>query len=136
MRSMKHSIKREQSHARMSFAECENVRATLKHMKLSFHLILTLAVMLTMAQGAWAVTETRTVTFYMDGGYSDKTQLQDNWTLLNENGLTLYYSNTNQSDYISQSYSSQKTRFPSLMIRSRSRYLFHLTLPSMTGSIT
>ena len=64
MRSMKHSIKREQSHARMSFAECENqrslaegesnVRATLKHMKLSFHLILTLAVMLTMAQTAWA----------------------------------------------------------------------------------
>ena len=54
MRSMKHSIKREQSHARMSFAECENVRATLKHMKLSFHLILTLAAMLTMAQTAWA----------------------------------------------------------------------------------
>lgn len=54
MRSMKHSIKREQSHARMSFAECENVRATLKHMKLSFHLILTLATMLTMAQTAMA----------------------------------------------------------------------------------
>ena len=62
---MKHSIKREQSHARMSFAECENqrslaegesnVRATLKHMKLSFHLILTLAAMLTMAQTAWAI---------------------------------------------------------------------------------
>jgi hypothetical protein len=61
---MKHSIKREQSHARMSFAEYENqrslaegesnVRATLKHMKLSFHLILTLIVMLTMAQGAMA----------------------------------------------------------------------------------
>ncbi len=65
MRSMKHSIKREQSHARMSFAECDNqrslaegesnVRATLKHMKLSFHLILTLAAMLTMAQTAWAI---------------------------------------------------------------------------------
>ncbi len=54
MRSMKHSIKREQSHARMSFAECENVRATLKHMKLSFHLILTLALWLMAAQGAWA----------------------------------------------------------------------------------
>jgi len=27
MRSMKHSIKREQSHARMSFAECENQRS-------------------------------------------------------------------------------------------------------------
>ena len=80
MRSMKHSIKREQSHTRMSFAEYENqrslaegesnVRATLKHMKLSFHLILTLVVMLTMAQTAWAATktETRTATWYMDGG--------------------------------------------------------------------
>jgi hypothetical protein len=61
---MKHSIKREQSHARMSFAECENVRATLKHMKLSFHLILTLAAMLTMAQTAMATD----VTWYMHGG--------------------------------------------------------------------
>lgn len=61
---MKHSIKREQSHARMSFVECENqrslaegesnVRATLKHMKRSFNLILILAAMLTMAQTAWA----------------------------------------------------------------------------------
>ncbi len=69
MRSMKHSIKREQSHARMSFAEFENqrslaegesnVRATLKHMKLSFHLILTLALWLTMAQTAWAADETK-----------------------------------------------------------------------------
>ena len=75
---MKHSIKREQSHARMSFAECENqrslaegesnVRATLKHMKLSFNLILTLAAMLTMAQTAWAVTETRTVTYRLITG--------------------------------------------------------------------
>ena len=38
--------------------------------KLSFHLILTLAAMLTMAQTAWAGTtiETRTVTWKMDGG--------------------------------------------------------------------
>ena len=72
MRSMKHSIKRKQSHARMSFAEYENqrslaegennVRATLKHMKLSFHLILILALMLTMAQTAWA-TDNETKTF-------------------------------------------------------------------------
>ena len=72
MRSMKHSIKREQSHTRMSFAEFENqrslaegesnVRATLKHMKLSFHLILTLALWLTMAQTTWA-TDNETKTF-------------------------------------------------------------------------
>ena len=106
MRSMKHSIKREQSHARMSFAECENqrslaegesnVRATLKHMKLSFHLILTLAVMLTMAQTAGAATETRTVTFYMDGGASGRTSKVDDWTL-NSGGITLHYANNNPS---------------------------------------
>ena len=69
MRSMKHSIKREQSHARMSFAEYENVRATLKHMKLSFNLILILAAVLMMAQTAWAetTTETRTMTWSMNG---------------------------------------------------------------------
>ena len=70
---MKHSIKREQSHARMSFAEFDNqrslaegesnVRATLKHMKLSFNLILTLALWLTMAQTAWAVELTKTFSF-------------------------------------------------------------------------
>jgi len=80
-------------------------------MKKIFNLILTLALWLVAAQGAWAVKVTKTETFYLDGGYSGKTQLQDNWTLLNENGLTLYYSNTNQSDYISQSDSYQKTRF-------------------------
>ena len=107
MRSMKHSIKREQSHARMSFAEFENqrslaegesnVRAMLKHMKLSFHLILTLAVMLTMAQTAWATTkiETRTATFYMDGGASGRTSKVDDWTL-NSGGITLHYANNNQ----------------------------------------
>ncbi|MBP3768048.1 MAG: hypothetical protein J6I31_07210, partial [Prevotella sp.] len=77
---MKHSIKREQSHARMSFAEYENqrslaegesnVRATLKHMKLSFNLILTLAAMLMMAQTAWAVTEEVTETWTMNGSAS------------------------------------------------------------------
>ncbi|MBR3414069.1 MAG: hypothetical protein IKG81_15425 [Bacteroidales bacterium] len=104
---MKHSIKREQSHARMSFAEFENqrslaegesnVRATLKHMKLSFHLILTLAAMLTMAQTAWAATETRTVTFYMDGGASGNTSVQDDWTLVSS-GKTLHWSNNDPSN--------------------------------------
>ncbi len=84
---MKHSIKREQSHARMSFVECENqrslaegesnVRATLKHMKLSFHLILTLAAMLTMAQTAWATDETKTFTISNASG-SGTITYQDN----------------------------------------------------------
>ena len=75
---MKHSIKREQSHARMSFVECENqrslaegesnVRATLKHMKLSFNLILTLALWLVAAQTAWATDETKTFTISSASG--------------------------------------------------------------------
>ena len=106
MRSMKHSIKREQSHARMSFVECENqrslaegesnVRAKLKHMKLSFNLILILAVMLMMAQTAWAATkiETRTATWYMDGGASGNTNVQGTH-VLNSGGMTLEYKNNN-----------------------------------------
>ena len=45
--------------------------------------------MLLTTMTAWAVKVTKTETFYLDGGYSNKTQLQDNWTLLNENGLTI-----------------------------------------------
>ena len=105
MRSMKHSIKREQSHARMSFVECENqrslaegesnVRATLKHMKLSFHLILILAFWLVAAQTATAqeaavydlVTEVPTV----DGGQS--TNLGSNYdyySLVDGDTYTVY----------------------------------------------
>ena len=70
--------------------------------KLSFHLILTLAAMLTMAQTAWAATktETRTVTLYMDGCTSDGTTLQDEHTLVS-GGMVLYYSsNVPNSNYI------------------------------------
>ncbi len=101
-------------------------------MKKIFHLILTLAVMLTMAQTTWAVKVTKTETFYLDGGYSNKTQLQNNWTLLNENGLTLYYSNTNQSDYISQSYSSQKTRFLGNIDKNGAELIFN----NLEGTVT
>jgi len=67
--------------------------------KLSFHLILTLATMLMMAQTAWAAKETRTVTFYMDGCTSTTT-MQDNHTLVSE-GMVLYYSsNVPNSNYI------------------------------------
>ena len=59
---------------------------------------LTLIVILAMAQTAWAGTkiETRTVTFYMDGGASGRTSKVDDWTL-NSGGITLHYANNNPS---------------------------------------
>ena len=102
---MKHSIKREQSHARMSFAEFENqrslaegesnVRATLKHMKLSFNLILILAFWLVAAQTATAqeaavydlVTEVPDV----DGGQSTNWNTEyDYYSLVDGNTSTVY----------------------------------------------
>ena len=61
-------------------------------MKIKYNLILILAVMLTMAQTAWAATETKTVTFYMDGCTSGRTTLQDDHTLVS-GGMVLHYSN-------------------------------------------
>ena len=66
-------------------------------MKITFNLILTLALWLVAAQGAWAVTETRTVTFYMDGGASSNTSVQDDWTLVSS-GKTIYWSNNDPSN--------------------------------------
>ena len=100
--------------------------------KRKFNLILILAAMLTMAQGAWAVKVTKTETFYLDGGYSRKTQLEGNWTLLNENGLTLYYSNTNQSDYISQSSEYKKTKFQGNVDKNGAELIFN----NLEGTVT
>ena len=63
--------------------------------KLSFNLILTLALWLTMAQTAWAATktETRTATWYMDGA-SNNTIVQGTH-VLNSGGMTLEYKNNN-----------------------------------------
>ena len=68
----------------------------MKSFRKTFNLILILAAMLTMAQTAWAATETRTVTFYMDGGTSGRTSKVDDWTL-NSGGITLHYANNNPS---------------------------------------
>ena len=59
--------------------------------------MLLLVMLLTMAQTAWAATETRTVTFYMDGGASSNTSAQDDWTLVSS-GKTLHWSNNNPSN--------------------------------------
>ena len=62
--------------------------------KRTFNLILSLALWLVAAQTAWAgtKTETRTVTFYLNGGTSGSTTLQDNWTLVS-GGIRLHYNN-------------------------------------------
>ena len=74
------------------------MRSMKTKVKLSFNLILTLALWLVAAQTAWATTtiETRTVTFYMDGGASGRTSKVDDWTL-NSGGITLHYANNNPS---------------------------------------
>ncbi|MBE6269833.1 MAG: hypothetical protein E7101_02645 [Prevotella ruminicola] len=77
--------------------------------KLSFNLILTLALWLVAAQGAWAATETRTVTFYMDGGASGNTSAQDDWTLVSSSGKTLNWSNDDPDNNKITWRSKQKT---------------------------
>ena len=70
----------------------------MRKIKQSFNFIFALVVMLTMAQTAWAgkTTETRAVTFYMDGGVSGKTNLQgDSRHVLVCGGMTLEYKNNN-----------------------------------------
>ena len=109
MRSMKHSIKREQSHARMSFAECEDVRATLKHMKLSFSLILTLAFWLVAAQTATAqeaavydlVTEVPTV----DGGQATNMQSSYDYGSLVDGNTSTIYGISNANPWVEFHYS-------------------------------
>ena len=79
--------------------------------KRTFNLILILAAVLTMAQTAWAATETKTVTFYMDGCTSTTT-LQDNWTLVSSEGKVLHYSNNATADnYITLSDKYKRTSF-------------------------
>lgn len=66
-------------------------------MKRTFNLILILAAMLTMAQTSWAKTETRTATWYLDGGSSGKTTLQGTHVLIS-GGMTLEYKNNDPSN--------------------------------------
>ena len=80
-------------------------------MKTKFNLILILATMLTMAQTAWAATETKTLTFYMDGGASGNTSAQDDWTLVSS-GKTLHWSNNApDNNKISLNSNSKTTSF-------------------------
>ena len=66
-------------------------------MKRTFNLILIVAALLTMAQTAWAATETRTATWYLDGGSSGKTTLQGTHVLIS-GGMTLEYKNNDPSN--------------------------------------
>ena len=78
-------------------------------MKRTFNLILTLVAMLTIMQKAWAGTETRTLTFYMDGGASGNTSAQDDWTLVSSSGKTLNWSNDDPDNNKITWRSKQKT---------------------------
>ena len=73
-----------------------------------FNLILILAAMLTMAQTAWAVTETMTATWYLNAGTSGTTTLEDKWTLLSGEGKRLCYNNSIKDDDNCIQYSREK----------------------------
>ena len=67
--------------------------------------------MLLTTMTAWAVTETRTLTFYMDGGASGNTSVQDDWTLVSS-GKTLHWSNDDpDNNKISLNSNSKTTSF-------------------------
>nr|MCR5435270.1 hypothetical protein [Bacteroidaceae bacterium] len=134
---MKHSIKREQSHARMSFAEFENqrslaegesnVRATLKHMKLSFHLILTLAVMLTMAQTAWAVD----VTWYMNSGHGTTCNKSDHQAEFSSDGQTMLFTWTDTEMLFNYGPDGEQFMFMDVLSNNLS-----VTFPYLEGTVT
>ena len=71
-----------------------------------------LAVMLTMAQTAWAANE-ETVTWTMDGGKSEQTTLSGDYTLINANGKEIHYSTTG-GGIISNNVNLQTTNFRQL----------------------
>ena len=81
-------------------------------MKIKYNLILILAVMLTMAQTAWAANE-ETVTWTMDGGKSGQTTLSGDYTLINTDGKEIHYSTTG-SGIISNNVNLQTTNFRQL----------------------
>ena len=134
---MKHSIKREQSHARMSFVEYENqrslaegesnVRATLKHMKLSFHFILTLAVMLTMAQTAWADD----VTWYMNNGKGTTCNQSEHQAEFSSNGKTMLYTWTGTAELFYYGGADEQTLFLNVINNNLS-----VTFPYLEGTVT
>ena len=81
--------------------------------KLSFHLILTLAAMLTMAQTTWAGTtiETRIVTWKMDGGVSGLTnKIAENtlYTTVDGANQSMVYTNSENQGF---SLSSRRLRW-------------------------
>ena len=69
----------------------------MRKIKQSFNFIFALVVMLTMAQTVWAAIETRTATWYLDGGSSGKTTLQGTHVLIS-GGMTLEYKNNDPSN--------------------------------------
>ena len=124
-------------HARMSFAECENqrslaegesnVRATLKHMKLSFHLILTLIVMLTMAQTAWADD----VTWYMNSGHGTTCNKSDHQAEFSSDGQTMLFTWTDTEILFNYGPDGEQFMFMDVLSNNLS-----VTFPYLEGTVT
>ena len=102
-------------------------------MKIKYNLILTLAAMLTMAQTAWAGTkiETRTVTYYLNGGTSGSTTLQDNWTLVSGGIRLHYYNNAPSSNTILLFPDNNQTTLGSQILQCNGSFEF----PNLEGTV-
>ena len=97
------------------------------------NLILILAAMLTMAQTAWAGTkiETRTVTYYLNGGTSGSTTLQDNWTLVSGGIRLHYYNNAPSSNTILLFPDNNQTTLGSQILQCNGSFEF----PNLEGTV-
>ena len=107
------------------------MRSMKTRVKLSFHLILTLTAMLTMAQTAWATTEEVTVTWPMNGVLTISGTISGS-TLTNGNGYTMVLNNdmvwNNNNNRTSIKTSSSKLVTDS--------YNTEISFPNITGKVT
>lgn len=95
--------------------------------KLSFHLILTLAVMLTMAQTAWADD----VTWYMNNGKGTTCNQSEHQAEFSSNGKTMLYTWTGTAELFYYGGADEQTLFLNVINNNLS-----VTFPYLEGTVT
>jgi len=95
--------------------------------KLSFHLILTLAVMLTMAQGAWADD----VTWYMNSGHGTTCNKSDHQAEFSSDGQTMLFTWTDTEMLFNYGPDGEQFMFMDVLSNNLS-----VTFPYLEGTVT